>query len=42
MSKKEIDDVIDSFTNPLLFKQDENGHFLRDENFNLVPLFKIN
>ena len=42
MSKEEIDDVIDSFTNPLLFKQDEEGRFLRDENFNLIPLFKIN
>lgn len=40
MSKKEIDKVIDSFTNPILFKQNEDGSFARDENFNLIPLFK--
>ena len=41
LSKDEIDNTIDSFTNPLLFKQDKNGKFLRDEKFNLIPLFKI-
>ena len=41
LTKEEINETIDSFTNPLLFEQDENGIFLRDENFNLVPLFKI-
>lgn len=41
MSKEEIDNIIDSFTNPVLFKQDEVGCFLRDENFNLIPNFKV-
>lgn len=41
MSKQEIDDVIDSFTNPILFKQDENGKFLRDEGGNLILNFEI-
>ena len=41
LSKKEIDDVIDSFTNPILFRQSENGDFVRDKDFNLIPLFKI-
>lgn len=41
MSKQEIDDILDSFTNPLLFKQDNMGNFLRDEDFNLVPNFTI-
>ena len=41
MAKEEIDKVIDSFTNPILFQQDENGKFLRDENFNLIPSFKV-
>ena len=41
LSKSEIDDVIDSFTNPILFQQDNNGKFLRDENFNLIPSFKV-
>ncbi len=39
MSKQEIDDILDSFTNPLLFKQDNMGNFLRDEDFNLIPNF---
>ena len=30
MSKKEIDKVIDSFTNPILFKQNEDGSFLQE------------
>ena len=41
LTKIEIDNVIDSFTNPLLFKQNQNGEFERDEDFNLIPLFKI-
>lgn len=41
LSKREIDDVIDSFTNPILFKQSENGAFARDKDFNLIPLFKV-
>ena len=41
MSKEEIDAIIDSFTNPILFKQDENGKFLRDEAGNLVRTFEV-
>jgi len=41
MTKEEIDAVIDSFTNPILFAQDENGEFLKDENGNLVRNFKV-
>ena len=42
LKKSEIDAVIDSFTNPLLFKQDALGNFIRDEDFNLIPLFERN
>lgn len=41
LSEKQINQIIDSFTNPLLFKKTTNGHFERDENNNLRPLFKI-
>ena len=41
LSKKEIDAVIDSFTNPLLFEQDEKGAFKRDTKFNLIKKFKL-
>ena len=41
MKKNEIDKIIDSFTNPILFQQDENGSFKRDKEFNLIPNFKI-
>jgi hypothetical protein len=41
MTKKEIDDVIDSFTNPILFKQDEYGRFEKDERGNLIRNFEI-
>ena len=41
MSKKEIDNIIDSFTNPLLFEQNQEGSFKRDSNFNLIPVFEI-
>ena len=40
MAKKEIDTIIDSFTNPILFESDENDEFKRDINFNLIPTFK--
>ena len=40
LSKAEIDAVIDSFTNPLLFEQDASGNFRRDKDFNLFPLFE--
>lgn len=41
MSKNEIDTIIDSFTNPILFKQDEAGNFLRDQNENLIRNFEV-
>lgn len=41
MSKEEVDAVIDSYTNPILFKQDENGKFMRDEHNNLIRNFEI-
>ena len=41
MSKKEIDDILNSFTNSMLFQQDENGYFLRDENQNLIRIFEF-
>lgn len=41
MSKEEVDEIIDSFTNPILFAQDENGKFKRDDDFNLIRNFEI-
>ena len=39
LSKLEIDEVFNSFTNPLLFKQDDTGTFLRDSDDNLIRVF---
>jgi N-acetyl sugar amidotransferase len=39
MSKSEIDKILDSFTNPMLFRQDENGEFIRDNSDNLTRIF---
>jgi N-acetyl sugar amidotransferase len=41
MSKEEIDAIIDSFTNSILFQQDENGKFKRDANGNLIRNFEV-
>ena len=41
LTKGEIDDVIDSFTNSVIFKQNEDGTFKKDEFGNLIKLFKI-
>ena len=41
MSKAEIDDVLDSFTNSILFAQDDNGNFQKDSEGNLVRNFDI-
>ncbi len=41
LSKSEIDDIIDSFTNPILFKQNEQGGFLKDAEGNLVRNFDV-
>lgn len=42
LSKSEIDEVINSYTNPILFKSDENGEFVRDSEGNLIRNFEIN
>jgi N-acetyl sugar amidotransferase len=39
MSKEEIDTILDSFTNPILFVQDEQGDFIKDTQGNLVRNF---
>lgn len=41
LSYEEIDNVINSFTNPILFEQDENGDFIRDKDKNLVRTYKV-
>ena len=41
MSKDEIDRYIVSFTNPMLFQQDDNHEFLRDQDGNLVRVFQV-
>jgi N-acetyl sugar amidotransferase len=41
LSKEEIDSVIDSYTNPVLFKQKADGTFERDNNENLIRSFEI-
>ena len=41
MSKVEIDEIIDSYTNPIIFAQDENGFFIRDNAGNLIKNFEI-
>tara|TARA_B100000427_G_C15483768_1_gene584326 strand:- start:225 stop:1376 length:1152 start_codon:yes stop_codon:yes gene_type:complete len=40
MTKKEIDQIIDSYTNPLLFEQ-EDGSFLKDRKGNLIKKFSL-
>jgi len=39
MTKEEIDVILDSFTNPVLFAQDESGNFIKDSQGNLVRNF---
>ena len=41
MSKKEIDNIIDSYTNPVLFKMNEDGTFKKDIDGNLIKNYKI-
>jgi len=41
MEKHEIDDIIDSYTNPVLFKMDDEGNFLRDISGNLIKNYEI-
>jgi N-acetyl sugar amidotransferase len=41
MSKSEVDAIIDSFTNSILFEQDEHGNFVRDADGNLKRNFEV-
>lgn len=41
MSKAEIDEVIDSYTNPVIFAQNDEGSFKRDIEGNLIKNFEI-
>jgi N-acetyl sugar amidotransferase len=41
MSKSEVDAIIDSFTNSILFEQDEYGNFVRDADGNLKRNFEV-
>lgn len=41
MTREEIDAVIDSFTNPVLFKRDDSGKFLKDDGGNLIRNFDV-
>lgn len=41
MNKAEIDSILDSYTNPVLFKMDENGKFEKDADGNLIRNFEI-
>ena len=41
LTKVQIDEIIDSYTNPLIFLQDEKGNFLKDEQGNLIKNFEI-
>ena len=36
LTLEEIDEIIDSYTNPMLFKTNGNGSFVRDEHKNLI------
>jgi N-acetyl sugar amidotransferase len=41
LTKQEIDEIIDSYTNPLLFLQDDFGNFIKDQDGNLIKNFEI-
>ncbi len=41
MSRIEIDKILDSFTNSILFEQDENGNFKKDADGNLIRTFEV-
>jgi hypothetical protein len=41
LTKLQIDNVIDSYTNPALFKMDKSGSFKRDKEGNLIKAFTI-
>ena len=39
MTKPEVDSIIDSFTNSMLFEKDQNENFKRDSHGNLIRIF---
>jgi hypothetical protein len=41
MKKEEVDEIIDSFTNSILFKHDAQGKFVKDSEGNLVRNFNV-
>ena len=41
MTRQEIDEVIDSYTNPILFKMNNDGEFERDSFGNLIMIHEI-
>lgn len=41
MTKEEIDTILDSFTNSILFQQDENANFKKDSQGNLIRNFEV-
>jgi len=41
MNKEQIDKIIDSFTNSILFEQDDDYNFKKDAEGNLIRLFEI-
>lgn len=41
MTKEEIDAILDSFTNSILFEQDEKGNFIKDAEGNLRRNFEV-
>ena len=41
MTKEEVDTIINSYTNPIIFKQTDNGEFEKDKEGNLIKNFEI-
>lgn len=41
MTKEEIDEILDSYTNPVLFKMNDDGAFIKDDKGNLIKNFEI-
>lgn len=41
LTKSEVDKVIDSYTNPVLFKMNKDGTFAKDKDGNLIRNYKI-
>ena len=41
MTKEEIDEILDSYTNSVLFKMNDDGVFEKDSEGNLIKNFEI-